>query len=139
MSYLTPPADFDGITAGLKLIEQAVDNIAFAKAKPHRQRESLQEAANRLHDAWMAVQTMAGRALREEEEQKRRGGFEECLLCHHWKPLELLVRENAGYGGEDEERQNHWFHCVSCAEFWERHPQPPSPDRDPFDEEEEAG
>jgi hypothetical protein len=136
MIYKTPPADFDGITVGLKLIEQAVDNIALAKAQPHRQREPLQEAANRLHDAWMAVQTMAGRALREEEEQKRLGGMEACLLCQQWKPLELLVRETAGYGGEDEERSNHWFHCRSCAESWECHQQPLEPDLDPFEQDE---
>lgn len=131
MIYSTPPADFDGVTVSLQLIEKAVDDLAFANEKPGQRLEYLQEAANLIHDAWLALQTMAGRAQREEEEKKREGGLEACLLCGMWKPLEMMVRETCGYGSEDETKNNHWWHCKSCREA------PSEPELDPFEQDEE--
>jgi hypothetical protein len=60
--YSTPAKEFDGVTTGLKLLETAVDLIALRHEDPDREAEHLQEAANLIQDAWLAVQAAAGKA-----------------------------------------------------------------------------
>lgn len=136
MIYSTPSKEFDGVTVGLRLIVAATDLIALCEDQPERTSEYLGEAANLIHDAWMAVQTAYGRALNEAAALKEQAGYRLCVQCHQYKPKEQTEMMASRQEAKDEAKTNHWVVCRACLGLPVAHQASLEPDLDPFESEE---